>query len=145
MNCMDDHYCDLQQLLDDGRRVRSGLERAFVHASKLLEADRRARRAPHPWRGKPRLAREFRALSDEARRLSVLATSVSLRAEGRVATTWIAVADECGRVADLWTEFARELDGWGWRRFAAAAFRRGAWRGFSRLELPRPSLGAEDE
>ena len=78
---MADRVRELLQLLDDGRRVRSGLERASGRATELLEAEGRAGRAPHPWRGKPRLAREFRALSNEARRLSVLATSVSLRAE----------------------------------------------------------------
>ena len=96
MKCMADRVRELLQLLDDGRRVRSGLERACSRGTELLEADRRACRAPRPWRGKPRLAREFRALSDEARRLSVLAASVGLRAEGGAGMAWIDVADACG-------------------------------------------------
>ena len=137
---MADRVRELLQLLDDGRRVRSGLERASGRATELLEAEGRAGRAPHPWRGKPRLAREFRALSDEARRLSVLATSVSLRAEWGGGAAWIDVADACGRLAALWAGFARDLDGRGWGQRAAAAFLRGAWRAFSRLALPPRSL-----
>ena len=133
---MADRIRNMLELLDDALRVSRDMERTFRRGRELLEADRRAGKPPHLWRGNPGLAREMRVLSGVARRCAALATSVGLRAEGGPGATWLCAAQECDRVAGLWAEAAEGLAGWGWRRAAVAAFLRGSWPGFSRLGLP---------